>query len=297
MEHVMNTVAPKLYTVLDSLVPSPNRLAMAAAAAHTADVSSPKAAAGVGIQSFCGRTPSLTTSELAAVAEEPAAERQVDSAGDAPDVSLEVAPEPEQGSPEPTRQDVKKVKRANKRMTMSAIIAGSFINDEVGDTSSDEEEEEAEEEVGWAMLVLPLIHFGWYIAILAVSVNFLNLWLAVYQGGAGVRERIEHLVEDVVFLHHDVQGEIFSPEGFVRWVAERLLPFLSPPPEQCYPGICSSLSDPAMLAQYSMPAAPDVPVWLEDDFNAKNTSIWAFASVATEFCASFLLAAPSGVLL
>ena len=249
------------------------------------------------------RTPSLTTSDLVDMLEgQPAA--VIGAWGDihsvAPDVSLDVEPaidastsSPEDGiDDKATPRTMKKLKKQNKRMTMSAIIAGSFINDEVGDTSSDEEEEEEEEEeVGWEMLLLPLIHFGWYICVLAVSVNFLNLWLAVYQGGTGVRERLEHLVEDVVFVHHDVHGEIFSPEGFVRWVSKRLVPVLSPPPEECFPGICTSLSSPAM------PLAPNVPVWLEDDFNVKNSSLWAFGSVVTEFCASFLLAAPSGDLL
>ena len=87
-------------------------------------------------------------------------------------------------------------RKKNKRMTVSAIIAGSFINDEVGDTSSDEEHdpEEPPEKIGWEMLILPVMHFSWYIAILAISAHLLNLWLKIFQGASGVEERLEHLV-------------------------------------------------------------------------------------------------------
>ena len=251
---------------------------------------------------------SPTASELGRLASLSQSEGPRAAENGAPDVALDIRQEPEPAEEEDQEEEdhtprtTKKLKKQNKRMKMAAIIAGSFINDEVGDTSSEEEEEEEEEEeIGWEILILPLTHFCWYVTIAVVAVTFLSLWLKVIQGGAGVRERIEHLVEDVVFVHQDVQGEIFSPEGFVRWVSERLLPALSPPPEECYPGICSTLgshsNSSAVLAQYGMPQAPNVAVWLEDDFNIKDTTLWSFGNVATEFCASFLLAAPSGALL
>ena len=38
-------------------------------------------------------------------------------------------------------------------------------------------------------------------------------------------------------------------------------------------------------------------VWLEDNFDVKNNTLWNWASVAAHFCSSYLLVAPSGELL
>jgi hypothetical protein len=97
------------------------------------------------------------------------------------------------------RREDTQARKKNKRMTVSAIIAGSFINDEVGDTSSDEEKDPEEEEakIGMEMLILPVIHFFWYSTILVVSAHLLNLWLKIFQGASGVEERLEHLVSKI----------------------------------------------------------------------------------------------------
>jgi hypothetical protein len=54
-------------------------------------------------------------------------------------------------------------------------------------------------------------------------------------------------VEEVVYLHSDVH-DILSPEGFLRWVSDRLLPALAPPAAQLFPAVCSTINGSAMRA-------------------------------------------------